>query len=120
MKKFKYHQVLMIRPRAKQRPRMSKRGFAYTPKTTALHEAAIAEMYKGPLFAEGDLAVRLRFVHDQIELEIERVQPNPEVEQPVKRLRGDIDNYVKSVLDALNGVAYSDDKQIVVLFAEKA
>ena len=46
--------------------------------------------------------------------------PNPEVEQPKKRLRGDIDNYAKSVLDALNGVAYKDDKQIVRLDLEKA
>ncbi len=31
----------------------------------------------------------------------------------------DIDNVVKSILDALNGVAYSDDKQVVRLTAVK-
>lgn len=118
MKKFRYNQVFKIRPRAKQRPRMSKRGFAYTPKLTALHEKEIAEMYKGPKF-EGDLYVKIRFVFDEIEIDIERVQPNPEVEQPKFKLRGDIDNYAKSVLDALNGVAYDDDKQIVCLYLEK-
>ena len=36
-----------------------------------------------------------------------------------RKLSGDIDNYAKAVLDALNGVAYNDDKQIVVLMLEK-
>jgi Holliday junction resolvase RusA-like endonuclease len=35
------------------------------------------------------------------------------------KLRGDVDNYVKSLLDGLNGVAYDDDKQIVNLKAFK-
>jgi crossover junction endodeoxyribonuclease RusA len=34
-------------------------------------------------------------------------------------LRGDIDNYVKSILDALNGVAWEDDKQIIELTVKK-
>jgi Holliday junction resolvase RusA-like endonuclease len=35
-------------------------------------------------------------------------------------LKGDVDNYVKSVLDALNGVAWEDDKQIISLTVEKS
>lgn len=31
----------------------------------------------------------------------------------------DIDNVAKAVLDALNGVAYEDDKQVVILHCEK-
>ena len=31
----------------------------------------------------------------------------------------DIDNVIKSILDALNGVAYHDDTQVVAVFAEK-
>jgi Holliday junction resolvase RusA-like endonuclease len=33
-------------------------------------------------------------------------------------VRGDIDNLVKTVLDALNGVVWKDDKQITALYAE--
>lgn len=33
--------------------------------------------------------------------------------------RPDLDNYLKYYLDALNGVAYADDKQVVSLYAEK-
>ncbi|MCF8012478.1 MAG: RusA family crossover junction endodeoxyribonuclease [Clostridiales bacterium] len=34
-------------------------------------------------------------------------------------VRPDIDNYVKAVLDVLNGLAYDDDSQIVSLHAQK-
>ena len=38
-------------------------------------------------------------------------------------LRGDADNYAKSVMDALNGIAYKDDRQVrqlsVVLLKRK-
>jgi len=36
-----------------------------------------------------------------------------------KVARPDIDNLVKSVLDACNGIVYRDDAQVVVLVAEK-
>lgn len=34
-------------------------------------------------------------------------------------LKPDVDNYVKAVKDALNGIAYVDDSQVVVLFISK-
>ena len=37
--------------------------------------------------------------------------------KPTKKC--DIDNIVKSVLDALNGVAYKDDKQVVCIYSTK-
>lgn len=36
-----------------------------------------------------------------------------------KKGRGDLDNKFKCILDALNGIAYDDDKQIIRLLAEK-
>jgi Holliday junction resolvase RusA-like endonuclease len=36
-----------------------------------------------------------------------------------RKLRGDLDNYVKIVLDALNDVAYTDDKHVVHIEARK-
>jgi Holliday junction resolvase RusA-like endonuclease len=51
---------------------------------------------------------------------IEPVEENPSVAQPKSKLTSDIDNYAKAVLDALNGVAYTDDKQVVCLYLEKA
>jgi Holliday junction resolvase RusA-like endonuclease len=120
MKKFQYHQFFSIRPRSKARPRITRSGYAYTPKATKQYEAEIAEAYKGPFFEEGLLSMKLRFTKDGTEMMLERLSPNPKVKQPESKLTGDIDNYAKSVLDALNGVAYKDDKQIVVLYLEKA
>jgi len=120
MKKFQYHQYFKMRPRAKARPRMARSGYAYTPKATKKYESDIANLYKGPFFEDGLLKMSLRFTKDGTEMMIERLSPNPKVKPVSSPLTGDIDNYAKSFLDALNGVAYSDDKQIVVLYLEKA
>lgn len=39
------------------------------------------------------------------------------LESKLSMVRGDIDNYVKAVFDALNGLAYLDDRQIVSVVA---
>jgi crossover junction endodeoxyribonuclease RusA len=44
----------------------------------------------------------------EVELEIFRTKPS----------RVDIDNILKNVLDALNGVAWPDDRQVVKIVAE--
>ena len=46
---------------------------------------------------------------------ITELDPNEEQ----SKLRGDIDNYAKAVLDALTTIAYADDKQIVSLKLRK-
>ena len=120
-RKLKYHQFFKLRPKSKMRPRFNRKtGSAFTPKETSQYEKQFADLYRGPLFDDCPLSMKLRFTVEGTELLIEKVQLNDKVEQPIKRLTGDIDNYAKSVLDALNGVAYTDDKQIVCLYIEKA
>jgi Holliday junction resolvase RusA-like endonuclease len=116
----KFHQMIALRPKAKGRPRVTKTGHAYTPKETLKYEQEFAELYKGPLYETELLSVKLAFTMHGTELFIEPVQPNVNVDVPKGKLTGDIDNYAKAVLDALNGVAYTDDKQIVCLYLEKA
>ena len=120
MRKFQYHQIFKLRPKVKGRPRVTKTGHAYTPKDTLKYEQDFAALYKGPKFETELLSVKLAFTSQGTELMIEPVQPNVNVDQPKGKLTGDIDNYAKAVLDALNGVAYKDDKQIVCLYVEKA
>jgi crossover junction endodeoxyribonuclease RusA len=120
MKKNQFHQVIPLRPRAKGRPRVTKTGHAFTPKETKKYESDFAELYEGPLYETELLSVKLAFTVHGTEILIEPVQPNKNVDQPKGKLTGDIDNYAKAVLDALNGVAYTDDKQIVCLYLEKA
>jgi Holliday junction resolvase RusA-like endonuclease len=75
-------------------------GKAYTPKRTKEAERTIAQYamakrstYDIPFPITGPLRVGIAFLLS-------------------KKQTGDIDNYAKTVLDALNGVIWQDDKQI--------
>jgi crossover junction endodeoxyribonuclease RusA len=84
-------------PVPKGRPRLGK-GRVYTPKRTKAQEEKIK------LFALLEMRVkRLKPFEGGICLDVEIVQ---------KSRRGDIDNHVKLVSDALNGIVYVDDRQI--------
>jgi Holliday junction resolvase RusA-like endonuclease len=112
----RYTQEFPVRPIAKGRPRMTRNGHAYTPKRTLEYEQQIAALYKGPFFDEDQLVeVSLVFTKDGTTINIIGHE-NKDWKHPLK---GDIDNYVKSVLDALNGVAWVDDKQIIQLTVSK-
>lgn len=112
-------------PVPKGRPKFSKIGGfvrTYTPKKTSDYEAqvkAIAQnaMTREPL--ETPLSAFLYF-----RLPIPRSYPKKRVaaclsgsERPIKK--PDLDNLAKSVLDALNGVVYKDDSQLVSLHITK-
>jgi len=110
-------------PTAKGRPRMTHRGFAYTPSTTRKYEA------------HGRLASQLTMnsrppitvpVHAEIVIDL----PVPASWSGKRRdaaLRGDIrpttrpdcDNLCKSAMDAINNVVVSDDSMIVDLIVTK-
>jgi len=104
---------LPFKPKAKGRPRGGKNGF-YTDKATREYEELIAKTYKelnGYKFP-GNVMVTVTFMSDRIHVTILGVKEE-------SKLRGDVDNYAKSLLDGLNGVAYDDDKQVVSLRAYK-
>jgi len=109
-------QIFQVKPRAKQRPRYNTRsGHAYTPQKTREYESLIGRLYKGNTFVDCPIEVELVFFNDRTEMTITELDP----EQEQSKLRGDIDNYAKAILDALNTVAYADDKQIVSLKLRK-
>jgi len=113
--KKKHTQRYSAKPMVKQRPRMTRRGKAYTPMKTHLAENVIGEGWTGPKFV-GPVYMELQFSKDGT---IVTVGILDESEYPKTLLRGDIDNYVKLVMDGLNGVAYEDDNQIRLVKAEK-
>ena len=110
-----HKQIFNIKPRSKQRPRSTRSGHTYTPKETREYEKLISKAYSGVVFAEGPLHVTLVFDNEKTEITIKELKPK----RVSSKLRGDIDNYAKAILDALNGVAYTDDKQIVSLELRK-
>lgn len=93
---------------------MARSGAVYTPHNTRVFEAKLAEMYRqaGGVKYLGPVGLHLSLHGDHLFLDV-----MPLASPTERKLRGDLDNYVKSVQDALNGVAYEDDKQIRLLVA---
>ena len=85
---------------------MTRRGRVFTPAQTLEFEALVREAWEHELI-EGDISVNIVFMKDKFEVTVEATDKY----EPTK-LRGDIDNYVKAVLDGLNGKAFIDDKYI--------
>lgn len=106
-------QFIEGRPTPKGRPRMTKTGHVYTPESTRRAEAAVRDAYRGPKF-DGLVSVMLSISKDGVGLEIHELTPEHKSD-----LRGDLDNYAKTVLDALNGVAWEDDKQVTQIVMRK-
>lgn len=112
----RHKQFIPIRPLAKERPRATRSGHVYTPKRTSQYEKKVGEAYTGPLIpADHTVEVSLTFSKEGTHIVVIG-KKNPEWKSS---LRGDIDNYVKSILDALNGIAWEDDVQIVEVTVKK-
>ena len=108
-------------PGWKGRARFSRQGFAYTDAKTRNYEALLRDyaqeaMDGGPLM-EGPVRV-----------EVEALFPIPESWSKAKKRRAaeggefpgrpDVDNILK-VIDALNGIVWKDDRQVVSAWAGK-
>lgn len=95
-----------MKPKVKGRPRVTKRG-TYTPKNTVEYEKAVAEAWAEvwPHPVDCPVGVDIEIGSNYIDIEVYELV---EARRP-KGLRGDIDNYQKAILDALNKVAFEDD-----------
>lgn len=101
--------VVPITPMGKQRHRNNGR-MTYTPKKTTDHESIVA-LYAKPHFPEP--------IEPPVYLRIIAYMPIPKSGQNSKKNSGDyhtvkpdFDNISKIVSDALNGIAYADDKAV--------
>lgn len=107
-------------PVAKARARSTRSGHHYTPQKTVDFESMVswyakAAMAGKPLY-EGALCVFLYYgipIPKSLEPRIKR----GEIIYPTKR--PDMDNYEKSVLDAMNGIVYKDDAQVIEVIQKK-
>lgn len=107
-------------PHGKGRPRFTKRGshmIAYTDKKTADYENRIAAEYRrqvGKRFPDDsmlDMRVYAYFEIPKSANHKKRLAMELGETRPTKT--PDVDNIVKIVADALNKIAYRDDKQII-------
>ena len=98
----------------KQRPRFSMvngHAVAYTSKKSASFEAMVGIAYQaqGGTLHHGSVEVTIAYG---------RVMPKSRPKKTVQEgdvYKPDLDNVAKSVLDALNGIAFEDDKDVVSL-----
>ena len=108
------------RPVPKGRPRFKVIGGqvrVFTPATTTQYEQKVAAAWRAaklPMF-DGPVAIE---VHISTDGAVVTVVPITVTEASTK-LRSDLDNVVKALMDGLNGVAYTDDRQVVQIVAYK-
>ena len=118
----RFFEVLGL-PMGKQRPRVLKSGWAYTPKETVNYETLVKytyqNLYRDEKPLEGYIAANIYAVFP--------VPKSYSKKKTAELLAGhnnydkkpDCDNIAKMVLDALNGIAYADDSQITHLCVSK-
>lgn len=101
------------KPQGKARPRFTRNGHAYTPPNTVDYEKQIKQAY---ISAGGQLISDTAPILICITAEFKKAKSN-KMQTPT--LKPDTDNIAKIVCDALNGIAYHDDKQITSLTVDK-
>ena len=120
------HLKIDIEPVAKARPRFSKYG-TYTPKKTKAYEETIRDeflqKYKNetlPMFDRDTPLVVIASFGKSIPKSYSKKKRAACLSgEAAPTIKPDVDNYLKAVLDALNGLAFEDDAQIVRTIAEK-
>ena len=108
-----YLMTIPGKPVSKARPRISKRGFMYTDKKTSDYEKKIKsyakDICKTPYTCPVSVHIIFRYK-----------KPKTSKDKGIfKTTRPDLDNLIKSITDALNGIAYLDDSQICIIWSCK-
>lgn len=97
----------------------TKTGHMYTPKGTQNYEAWVKSCYvhrSGGEMLQGDITALIEAYYKipaSIKSKTKREQMRRGIINPT--IKPDTDNVAKIILDALNGIAYEDDKQIIDL-----
>jgi len=113
--------VIPGEPVAKGRPRVTKWG-TYTPEKTKNYETLVKELFfieHGQTLLEGQLAINIK-AYFSIPKSTSKKNKNLMIDGKIRPTKKpDADNILKIIGDALNDIAYKDDKQIVSANIEK-
>lgn len=117
MKKVKF--TVCGEPKAKGRPRFTRNGRAYTPKNTASYENLVRLAYteqcgNGEMLL-GELSANIIAYFSVPQSASKKAKRSMLLGEANPCKKPDCDNIAKIILDALNGYAYADDKQITDL-----
>ena len=118
--------VVTGKPVGKGRPRASTRGGfvrMYTDAKTLGYEAAIADeaarAMSGAEPFETPMQMQVSCYYPIPKSWPKKIKQEAIDEEVFPKVKPDLDNVVKAILDALNGVVYRDDAQVVNLVATK-
>lgn len=114
---------VMGQPVGKARPRVTRAGRVYTPKKTEQAEDDIRKMATYVMCDEpplqGPVELVVVFTMD-VPPSWSKAKRQQAYKQEIKPAgKPDIDNLAKTVMDAINGVVYQDDAQVVMIAATK-
>lgn len=107
---------------AKGRPRFTKAGHTYTPEKTVAYEDLVKLTYMGKYgqdMLEGPLSALIIHCMAPIKSTPKKEAARMLAGEVAPTKKPDIDNVAKTALDALNGIAYSDDAQVCELVADR-
>ena len=112
-----YHKI-----KSKSRPRFNtKTGRAYKVKEDTLYENAIKNAYNASGGVKSDKYIKMTldmyFAIPKSYTKKRKLACARNQERPAKK--PDVDNVLKNVCDALNGVAYDDDIQVIEVICRK-
>lgn len=112
------HFVIHAEPEGKARPRVTSRG-TYTPQKTKTYEQLVRVEYrrqcKDASFGGRPLSVSIRSYYKIPRSAAKRQRERMLADKTWPTKKPDADNIAKAVLDALNGIAYKDDAQVICL-----
>ena len=124
--RMKIRFIIPGEPKGKARPRVftNKQGIsrAITPKETLSYENLVKWVYQntyGTRKLEGEVVARIVAMYAIPKSMSKKNRQLIEEGKLHPTKKPDLDNVAKIVLDSLNGIAYSDDSQIVKLNVEK-
>lgn len=109
------------KPQAKQRPRVTRRGYALTPKETVYYENLVKSEYVRQCgeMLEGAIKADIKAYFEVPKSTSKKKRAQMLSGEILRTQKPDCDNLAKSILDALNGIAYHDDSQVVELHVSK-
>ena len=107
-------------PVPKSRPRFNTNtGRAFTDDKTRIFENIVSLAYGARhYFDDSYIRIRMKFKFE-VPKSYSKKKRIEALEGKIRPTKADIDNYIKSVLDGLNGKAFKDDRYIYVILAEK-
>lgn len=124
MKKKSLYFEIEGSPQGKARPRMTKTGHVYTPNETVAYEKKVRSAYhafsnEAGYFNDEPLIVFIDAFYEIPKSTTKKAMCEIMKLNKLPTKKPDTDNIAKIICDALNGVAYGDDKQVVDLQVRK-